>query len=357
MPATELRWDIFAQAAASHAVVGAAWLGVQGTAPPSSELHRVYVASRARHLALIDETHRVLQVLDEASVRSAAVKGVVLAETVYPRPDLRVSQDVDVIVEASSFASAVESLEAAGYSLLARNWLLMRDLMPPAVTLLSPTGILVDLQWSLVADARMRCAGNATPRLLDRARVVSIGGSPLRTLDRADTFVHTCMHAAQSGADRLMWLEDARMVAMAANLDDARERAMEWEVAPSVAFALLRAARVFRSPQESCESLQARRLAGSGVWRVVSDLASRLPQPYIWNPDAGHVLHSVARAARRNAASSDVELVRRGIARILHGPQTDRGRLWMADEPISVMYETGGASERAAYFAAVETAV
>ena len=353
-PPGNLNWDVFSSAAESHGVVGAAWLGVRHAIPPNAGMYDAYAAGRATHLALVEETHRAVHILTHAGIRCAVVKGVVLAETIYPRPDLRKSLDVDVLVEPARFAVAVRALEGAGYRLLERNWSLMKQLVPRAVRLLSPNGALVDLQWSLMPDAAMRYEGNAATTLLDRARPVRIREVQVPTLDVADTFIHVCVHAVQSGADRLLWLEDVRMVSSTLEPDEMRRRAREWSLVLPVAFALLRAGRVLRSRSNPSQIAMAQRLVPAGSWRVFSSAASRLPIPCVWNPEAGSVVHSIGRAARRDPAQSNRELWRRAMARLRRRGPNSLERFWTSEDPASVLYDANDAEHRDAYFEAVE---
>ena len=196
--------------------------------------------------------------------------------------------------------------------------------------------------------------GNGAQQLLERRRTVDVGGVPTPTLDTVDTLVHVCAHASQSGADRLIWLADVQLVANTAAVEEVVDRALSWEMAPAVAFALLRAGRVLGATRRSIELEVARRLVPRTSWRMMSDAVGRIPVPYLWNPDARSIVHSIARAAHGDVRRSQRELMRRGTALFLNSwRRRNAAQLWDAQDPDSAMYAAGNARDRAAYFAAV----
>ncbi len=90
---------------------------------------------------------------DEAKIEYVVVKGPVLAETVYPRSDLRVYGDVDLLVRPEQFGEALVALEGGGARLYEANWELMLRTMRGELNLLTALGAPLDLHWSLFHDA------------------------------------------------------------------------------------------------------------------------------------------------------------------------------------------------------------
>ncbi len=92
-------------------------------------LHAHCVGGVINQMRTTAELPVVAQTLREADVPWLLVKGPVVADVLYTRPDLRAYVDLDVLVPASHFSEAVERLEAAGARLIDANWpLLLADM-------------------------------------------------------------------------------------------------------------------------------------------------------------------------------------------------------------------------------------
>ena len=137
------------------------------------------------------------------------MKGPAIAERLYPSPDLRVYDDLDIVVAPADFSRAIDAFEASGLELLDRNWDLIRREGRGQLHLRLPLGTLADIHWHLLNREVVRNAFDVLVEpLFERARQIDLLGSPTRTLDPVDTLLHLGIHAALSGADRLLWLKD-----------------------------------------------------------------------------------------------------------------------------------------------------
>ena len=89
-------------------------LGVEG---PSVDLcHEAYLAAAARWLRLRAVLTRVGGALDSAEVPWIPLKGLDTAERFFPRPELRPTSDLDVMVPGASLERAKQALEAGGWA-------------------------------------------------------------------------------------------------------------------------------------------------------------------------------------------------------------------------------------------------
>jgi len=149
------------------------------------------------------------QALDEAGVPWLVFKGPALAHLAYARPDRRRYDDLDVLTPPAAFPAAVRALESAGFAVLDRNWNLIRREGRGQLHLVHPSGSMVDLHWHLLNRASVRRSFSVDiDEVFERARVMELDGKRVRTLHTSDTLVHTCLHAALSGAGRLLWVMD-----------------------------------------------------------------------------------------------------------------------------------------------------
>ncbi|WP_435736836.1 nucleotidyltransferase family protein [Cellulosimicrobium sp. PMB13] len=164
-----------------------------------------------RHLRALADVRGAAALLDEASVPWVVVKGPVLAGAIWPVVNMREYYDVDLVVAAHRFEDAVEALQERGVVLLDRNWPEIRRTGRAELAMVTPAGTPLDLHWHVAVPAELRRAFPIDmDAMLDRRRRVEVGGQALTTLDPVDTVLHLAFHAAQSGANRLMWLADVR---------------------------------------------------------------------------------------------------------------------------------------------------
>jgi hypothetical protein len=164
-----------------------------------------------RHLRALADVRAVGTVLDDASVPWVAVKGPVLAGAIWPAANMREYFDVDLIVAPHRFEDALGLLEDRGVRLLDRNWPAIRRSGRAELAMITPAGTPLDLHWHVAVPADLRGAFRLdVDAMLERRRTVALGGQQVPTLDPVDTVLHLAFHAAQSGANRLMWLADVR---------------------------------------------------------------------------------------------------------------------------------------------------
>jgi len=347
-------------AALRHGVVGCLWTALRGSGlaglPGAAGIRVAYQAAVATHLRTLVDLELVDAALGAAGLPYLVVKGPVLAETVYSRPDLRGYVDLDVLVAPAAFAAAVAALEAAGCQVYERNWRLAKQFMLGELRLFTPAGTVVDLHWHLVAERRVREALSVDlAGIRDRARQVTLGGRRVATLDPADTVVHLALHASLTGGHRLVWLKDLEQALSRPDAPEWTElgaRAATWGAGPAVALMLGRTRSVLGTqvPETVLTGLAPERL-----WRSVTRVVDAV-SPLGNGTARASVGRIVARAARSDGRSSRRELGRRGLAWVRHGGpvgRVDLNRLFDPDHPASAVHDDGGDAGRAAYLDAV----
>jgi hypothetical protein len=308
-------------------------------------------AAVAQQMRALSALHQVGGVLNDAVSTWAAVKGPVLAAHVYDRPDLRSYKDVDVLVRPSELAVALEALEAAGCTVLDRNWTLLRERALGELHVLVSSGIIIDLHWSLLYEPDLRRVFRApTDVLLDRSVEVDVAGLAVRTLDPFDTVVHLAVHAAVSGGDRLVWLKDLEQALR--HLDDPdglAATARQWQAQLPVAAMLTRTGRLLGA---GLPGLDLDDLRGSRTWGLLlraleagSDVAS--------GGERGSAVRLFTRALREDGTSSALEASRRAWAWLRQGPSAADRTVPGSSSPESVLFESGGPAVRREYLQAV----
>jgi hypothetical protein len=218
----------------------------------------------------------VSEALGEGRCPWLLMKGPVVADLLYTRPELRAYGDLDVVVPPHRFCEAVERLEAAGGTLLDANWKLLLADMRGQVHLRMPRGSMIDLHWHVLNRGRVRQAFSvSTEDLLYHARNVVAAGVPVRTLDPATTLVHLCLHAALSGGDRLSWMKDIDRAVVAGSppWSTVVDTARAWRARLAVAAMLLRASSLFGTPLPSAAMAELVPMSWNKVLRALDRAA------------------------------------------------------------------------------------
>lgn len=199
------------------------------------------------HLRMSALLGGIVQLLD--GIPWLVFKGPVLSEFAHPVPGLRYYRDLDLLVAPGDFRTACHRLMEAGWHIVVSDESLESEEFPGEVPLVNPSGIVLDLHWSMLVTktSRGRFSVEAGP-LLERRTPATIGPVALSMLEPADALVHVCHHAALIGATKLGHVLDADQLARQADWDRVIARSKEWGAGPQVAVVLGRARRLFDTP-------------------------------------------------------------------------------------------------------------
>lgn len=307
------------------------------------------------HVRALGDLARLAPRLDALGAPWLVVKGPVLAEAYYRRPDLRTYSDLDVVVPGAALGDVLSVVESDGGRLLDHNWRLLREQGAGELLLRLRHGTLLDLHWQLFnLPAVRRTFATPMADVLERGRPVRVGGVAVHTLDATDTLVHLGAHGTLAGGHRLVWLKDLeRVIATeAAPWDEVVARARAWGTGPAVALALSRARRILGVPVPAGVP---EALAGGRAYLAVAAAADHVAPPA---RSAGRrsVGILVSRSARADTAATAAEFGRRVRGMVTSGrrlsllpPRTDMD----PSNPASPRHDRGSDAERRAFLAAV----
>ena len=162
----------------------------------------------------------LLASLTDRGVDAILLRGIVLAETVYPEPFRRHTHDLDLFVSPSGMQRAEDAARAAGFTERADD----PDRLPGGTRLVHPSGLPVEIHASLFLDPYYAAE---LPGMSARAERRALLGEHVRTLGAADQLLHICGGASQSPVrGSLRWVTDAWLL-----ID--RGPAIDWEVVVS----------------------------------------------------------------------------------------------------------------------------
>ena len=170
--------------------------------------------------------------LDEHDVPGLLMKGASLVDRYYHDDSLRAYGDVDMLVPSQRFAEALSILEEAGFSILDRNWHMLRRDMRGQLHLRSPDRRdMLELHWHPINPSRVRHTLRVTSEdLWSGASRTRVAGSDVWVPHPSRELAHLCLHAALHGCDRLIWLVDIDKVMDSPDLDldDLQRTARHW---------------------------------------------------------------------------------------------------------------------------------
>ena len=317
---------VFVDAARYHRLAPLAHVLLRESEPGLAELlQEDRERAKALHLHATTLLGHLGDLLD--GVAWVVFKGPVLSELAHPVPGLRHYKDLDLLVRPEDLREVSARLLGAGWTIADFEDMLGNPELPGEMHWRSPSGVLMDLHWSMInmADRRRRLAVS-TADLLDRREQVPVGFTSACTLDPVDGLLHVCLHAALTGANKLLYLVDAqRMAARITDWSLVGERAAEWKAAPHVALVLYRAHRSLGG--ELPEGVH-RILGSTAAFRTLTAAVDRAAPVAAARTEPG-VARLVARAVRPGAVRTTAASAR-SVARHLRersGPaRTDRAQ-------------------------------
>ena len=181
-------------------------------------LSQDYHANLKRNLSIIGALRGVLDAFQKSAISCLVMKGIHLAECVYPNIAMRGMSDVDLLVRKEDLRKADACLSSLGYS--SRDSTVASAMHNPAGYLASleygrepPSPLNLHLHWHLVntsvpASAFIR--GIDLDRIWEKAAWISLADSQTWTLCPEHLILYLCEHALRVGHsfDRLILVCD-----------------------------------------------------------------------------------------------------------------------------------------------------
>jgi hypothetical protein len=256
VPATADAWTDLAHRAAKEGLAGlllekTTECGIELPAYVREQLRNAAMKIAAANLHAKSELARLLPAFETSGVPVMLLKGAALNLTVYPRPDLRPTSDVDLLIHPANVGVALSGLADSDCH---RGFDLIRDDFFPKyhyeleLFTASPAPLRIDLH---VRPLRPLRVSRTMPddALWERARSVKIEDATAEIPTPEMMFLHLAAHAAYHGCSRLLWLFDLkRMAEFYGDLMDWElivERARHWRLSWPLLRAIQRATELF----------------------------------------------------------------------------------------------------------------
>jgi len=151
--------------------------------------------------------NEVLQSLANSGVSVIVLRGLALAETLYPRANLRVQSDLDLLVQPDDMPMVLVELQTMGFTPI-NAW---------QPHLLGRGPVLIDLHDEPLGADRIRSwrllTSLNTDTFFTHAVPSSIAGSPALLISDAVQMPWLCFHALKHSFERMIWLWDIALLA------------------------------------------------------------------------------------------------------------------------------------------------
>lgn len=231
--ATDEQWQEWLRAAHSHGLLPllSYWLPPAGLGAKlplfvQTHLQQAYTVAMTEATCRWFELKKLVGALGEAGVRPLVLKGTALAEICYPRPELRPSSDIDLLVRPEEYQVARQALMAQGYRLTSGDRSEQMAWNNQEVFVFGngdeTRQYAVELHWSLSPYTRVR--QNLPVNLLFEQAIVLNGGGGeeaggIQALCPADALAYAALHLIYKhylydpASVRLIWLYDVDLLA------------------------------------------------------------------------------------------------------------------------------------------------
>ncbi|MFZ3212157.1 MAG: nucleotidyltransferase family protein [Terriglobales bacterium] len=210
-----LNWSVLLEQARAHRLLPLLYwhwkrtLRLDFPAEIAHQLDGRFRANVARSLLLVQDLADIVDLLGRHGIPVVPFKGPALAEGLYGNAALRECVDLDILIRRGDVPEAIRTLVSAGYvdekqlTPAQQNAFLATQYEYP---LLSPSGILVELQWRIVP----RCFSLALSeeQYWSRIRPSALCGRKMNSLSCEDLLLLLCFHGGKHGWEKLIWLAD-----------------------------------------------------------------------------------------------------------------------------------------------------
>lgn len=183
-----------------------------------AKLRQAYLKTVSRSMLLYDAFGEIAAALNKAGIQAVALKGIYLAEHLYPKIGLRQFSDIDLLFRHEEVEKALEVFYQLGFSMV-------KPAFGEAVTSVIESAHLPPLtRRGVSVELHTRLHGPTQPYLLperemaERAERVLIHHQPFLAFGTTDLLIHLCLHLDKhfngSHMQFYSWADIARLVAL-----------------------------------------------------------------------------------------------------------------------------------------------
>ena len=174
-----------------------------------TRLKEAYSGQLQKQLLLAGELQTICDTLNREGVFYLHLKGTILALQLYGKISERVTQDIDFLIGEKDIDKVLKLFSTLGYRIVRKE----RDKpeqyfrrIKKNYSLIHPgKRILVELHWGLFSN---RFFYPEQRSLFEATGFQLLNQTPVRIMNRENTFLYLCMHGIYHEYFRLFWLRD-----------------------------------------------------------------------------------------------------------------------------------------------------
>ena len=175
-----------------------------------TRLEKDYKKNQLWALLLTQELFKVMELLKQRNIKAISIKGPSLAMSIYQEVSLRVSSDLDILVNPSDIVETDRVLMEMGYEKdniikhlsLKQTKLLIKTFHH--FTYSNPSGIQLELHWRLSNDYY----NVPFEEIWNNKSEITMFGKNLNVLSEEENLVYLILHGSKHAWKRLRWLCD-----------------------------------------------------------------------------------------------------------------------------------------------------
>ena len=192
-----------------------------------AKLQQAYLKTVSRSILLYDAFREIAEALNKERIQAVALKGIYLAEQLYPKIGMRQFSDIDLLFRNEDVDKALAVFTRLGYTMVkpvfseAVTTVFEPAHLPP----LTRKGVSVELHTRLHGPTQTYRLPER--EMAERAIEIRIHGQAFRVFELHDLFIHLCLHLDKhfnsSHMQLYSWADLAHLLAQRGNEIDATQ--------------------------------------------------------------------------------------------------------------------------------------
>lgn len=192
-----------------------------------AKLKQAFLKTMSRSMFIYDTFRDIAIALHKQNISAVALKGIYLAEHLYPQLGMRQFSDIDLLCREEEVEAALKIFNALGFQLMAPAFgeavstVMESAHLPPLIR----NGVSVELHTRLHGPTQSYRLPER--ELFQRAERTTINGQPFLVFDLHDLLIHLCLHLDKhfnsSHMQFYSWADIARLVELRGHEIDAPE--------------------------------------------------------------------------------------------------------------------------------------
>lgn len=207
-----LDWEYIVENAIHHRIAPLLYYNFKKVSddlvPPKvmKELRETYTEARAHNILATCGLIEILEAFLDAKIKVIVLKGMALAETVYPDMALRPFSDLDLLIFKEDLRKIEAKLSQFGYDLFRDYRLGFAQQFGSRLTYIKENEVSIDLHWHIADLPYSKYIPISS--FWENAISVNIEGVETLILSPEDMLIHLCLHFSGHHYSELFWLVD-----------------------------------------------------------------------------------------------------------------------------------------------------